>query len=58
MKYLKLFQNENEYLSYKDSSNYITPNVSMIFENRNIRYQKKIKQLAKVGDTLIGMGVQ
>ena len=50
MKYLKLFQNENEYLSYKDSSDYITPNVSMIFENRNIRYQKKIKQLAKVGD--------
>jgi hypothetical protein len=50
MKYLKLFQNENEYLSYKDSSDYITPNVSMIFENRNIRYQKKIKPLAKVGD--------
>ena len=50
MKYLKLFQNENEYLSYKDSSDYITPNVSVIFENRSVRYQKKIKQLAKVGD--------
>ena len=52
MKYLKFFQNENEYLSYKDSSDYITPNVSMIFENRSIRYQKKIKQVitAQVGD--------
>lgn len=50
MKYLKFFQNENEYLSYKDSSDYITPNISMIFENRSIRYQKKIKKVIQVGD--------
>ena len=30
MKYLKVFENESNYTSYKNSEDYITPNVSMI----------------------------
>lgn len=30
MKYLKKFETELEYQNFKDSSNYVTPNVSLI----------------------------
>ena len=54
MKYLKLFQTETEYNSFKEGGEYITPNVSLILSgsngSRTVKYQTKIKQLAKVGD--------
>ena len=37
MKYLKVFENESNYTSYKNSEDYITPNVSMIKATGGVR---------------------
>ena len=37
MKYLKVFEKENNYTEYKDSSDWITPNVSLIRETGGIK---------------------
>lgn len=38
MKYLKEFNTENEYLAYRDGSNYLKPNVSLSDENGSVFY--------------------
>lgn len=38
MKYLKLFNNEDSYLAYRDSSDYLKPNVSLCKENKAVYY--------------------
>lgn len=44
MKYLKQFNTETDYLSFKDSTNWVTPNVSWIKEmlDNSVRYSTKI----------------
>ena len=39
MKYLKLFEKENNYTEYKDSSEWVTPNVSLIRETGGIKFK-------------------
>lgn len=43
MKYLKKFQTETAYQEYKSGSEYITPNLSAIVDNDQIRYNKYVK---------------
>lgn len=40
MKYLKLFQQSNEYQTFKESSEFITPNVSYIVSDNTVNYSK------------------
>ena len=50
MKYLKIFENESNYTSYKNSEDYITPNVSMIKATGGFRCKPYIPPPALVGD--------
>ena len=38
MKYLKEFSTENDYLTYRDSSDYLKPNVSLSDDNGSVYY--------------------
>lgn len=38
MKYLKEFSTENDYLGYRDGSEYLKPNVSLSDDNGNVYY--------------------
>lgn len=38
MKYLKLFQTEDEYIAYKNGGDFISPNVSYVIENNIVNY--------------------
>lgn len=38
MKYLKEFSVESEYLTYRDSSDYLKPNVSLCDDNGGVYY--------------------
>lgn len=38
MKYLKLFDTETNYLTYRDSSDYLKPNVSLSDDNGDVYY--------------------
>lgn len=46
MKYLKLFGNNNDYTSFKDSSDWILPNVSLIYDTlkKKMAYHEKLKE--------------
>ena len=50
MKYLKVFENESNYTSYKNSEDYITPNVSMIKATGGFRCKPYIPPPVLVGD--------
>ena len=36
MKYLRKFEPEAEYIAYKNSEDFITPNVTLIASNKNV----------------------
>ena len=38
MKYLKLFDTESNYLAYRDGSDYLKPNVSLLDDNGDVYY--------------------
>ena len=38
MKYLKLFEVESEYLTYRDGADYLKPNVSLLDDNGSVFY--------------------
>ena len=38
MKYLKKFNTENDYVVYRDGSDYLKPNVSLSDDNGNVYY--------------------
>jgi hypothetical protein len=38
MKYLNLFENENQFLTWKDSEEYVIPSVTYITESGEIKY--------------------
>ena len=38
MEYLKLFSTESDYVAYRDSSNYLKPNVSLSDDNGDVYY--------------------
>lgn len=50
MKYLKLFQLESEYNSYKNGSDYILPNVSYIKETEGVSFEPCVPAPQKAGD--------
>ena len=50
MKYLKVFENESNYTSYKNSEDYITPNVSMIKAIGGVRMKAYVPPPVSVGD--------
>ena len=50
MKYLKVFENESNYTSYKNSEDYITPNVSMIKATGGVRMKAYVPPPVLVGD--------
>lgn len=45
MKYIKLFNSESEYLTYKNSEDYITPNTSLDKLTKKVYFNKKLKPL-------------
>ena len=38
MEYLKLFETESDYLTYRDSKDYLKPNVSLSDDNGKVYY--------------------
>lgn len=54
MKHLKLFNNQQEFNSYKNGDNYILPNVSLINDNKTMSYQKRYTNLKYVASTQSG----
>ena len=50
MKYLKVFENEGNYTLYKNSEDYITPNVSLIRETGGIKCKPYIPPPTSLGD--------
>ena len=38
MKYLKLFETENDYLAYRDGVDYLKPNVSLLDDKGSVYY--------------------
>ena len=36
MKYFKKFEEESEYIAYRNSENFITPNVTLIASNKKV----------------------
>lgn len=42
MKYLKQFKQASEYEAFKESEDYVTPNVSYIVEDGNINYEPHV----------------
>lgn len=43
MKYLKLFKTETEYNQFKDSENYVLPNVNLISENNELIFNPNVE---------------
>ena len=41
MKHLKLFNSDSEYQTYKESSDFVTPNVSYAVDSKNVYYSIK-----------------
>ena len=50
MRYLKVFEKENNYAEYKDSNEWLTPNVSFIRETEGIKFKPYIPPPATAGD--------
>lgn len=50
MKYLKYFKTSNEHSTYKNSSDFITPNVSYVEENEGVSYNPLVLITCKVGN--------
>lgn len=51
MEYLKIFSSESDYQTFKEGNDWITPNVSIIEENKGIKYNaKKLAFTLKDGD--------
>lgn len=50
MKYLKYFKTSNEHSTYKNSSDFITPNVSYVEETNGVSYEPKVLEPAVAGD--------
>ena len=42
MQYLKLFNSETQYNTYKTTADYVTPNICLVSGSSNVYYQKKI----------------
>lgn len=38
MEYLKLFETEDNYLAYRDGSDYLKPNISLSDDNGSVHY--------------------
>ena len=55
MAYLDIFNTQEEYLSYKNSGNFVTPNVSLIMDTRKPMYQKFVPP-AMYGDIVFWNG--
>lgn len=43
MKYLKVFKNASDYQTFKEGSDYITPNICLLEDNYNIVFEPKKK---------------
>lgn len=55
MKHLKLFNNQQEFNVYKNSDNYILPNVSLINDvNKSVSYKQRYTKLQYVASTETG----
>lgn len=50
MKYLRVFEKENNYTEYKDSSEWVTPNISLIRETGGSKCKPYIQPPAMAGD--------
>ena len=47
MKYLKLFENHAEYEAYKNSQDYLTPNVSYCVDLNEVHFEKYVRDYSK-----------
>ena len=45
MKYIKIFKNENDYNSFISTVDYETPNVSIILDTKDIKYNPRLAPL-------------
>ena len=50
MKYLKYLQTTNDFESFKNSENYILPNVSYVVENEGVSFNPYVELPAVAGD--------
>lgn len=56
MKYIKKFSTHNDYVSYVDGDNYITPNVSLCNEEKEVHYQKRLHDYSQDYFTVEALG--
>jgi hypothetical protein len=52
MKYLKQFKQVSEYNAFKESEDYILPNVSSIVETESVEFNPYVAPPAAVGDVV------
>ena len=50
MKYLKYFKQSSDYQAFKDSEDYILPNVSSIVETESVEFSPYVPPAPKAGD--------
>lgn len=56
MKYIKLFNTEEEYESYINSSDSMLPNVSLCLSNNSLHFNKLLGKFKIVDDALVAEG--
>ena len=57
MAYLDIFNTQEEYLAYKNSDDFVTPNVSLILDDSyNVKYQEFVPPPAMYGDIVFWNG--
>jgi hypothetical protein len=50
MKYLKKFNNSDSYNSFKESEQFVLPNVSSIVETQSVEFSPYVPPVPKAGD--------
>lgn len=58
MKYLKYFTNESDYQTFKDSEEYITPNVSYVEEINGVKFNPNVTSVSLIEFTVEGTPYQ
>ena len=50
MKYIKKFENQADFEAYKNSSDFTSPYIGLVLDNRDVKYQPYIPPRAEAGD--------
>lgn len=55
MKYLKYLQTTNDFESFKNSENYVLPNVSYVVETEGVSFEPYVPPLPPIGASIYGL---